>query len=355
MSDLPSWVPEGARHYLAHTEGGLPIRALARRAKIHASTVLRQVRRFETRRDDPLIDDALRALSDRLRSEAGVPQGEREQMKRIPAPEIGDEAALSEELIDREALRILRRLSEAGAVLAVARDMERGVVVRDGPGGAAQRTAVVARDIAQAMALKDWIACADPAARIVRYHITGAGRTALKRLMAQAENRASGFSEAQAAFAGPGEGGMRLFRSAPADSPLAGLARRRDKDGKPFLSRDLVAAGERLREDFEMAQAGPRVAQDWDRFLTAGVRTSPGDGGARGAEGAKERVAAALAELGPGLGDVALRCCCYLEGMESLEERMGWSARSGKIVLRIALQRLRRHYEAQGARAQMIG
>ena len=51
------------------------------------------------------------------------------------------------------------------------------------------------------------------------------------------------------------------------ESPLTGLSRRRDKDGKPFLSDALVHVGERLREDFELAQMGPRVAQNWDRFL----------------------------------------------------------------------------------------
>jgi hypothetical protein len=29
--------------------------------------------------------------------------------------------------------------------------------------------------------------------------------------------------------------------------------------------------GEHLREDFELAQMGPRAAQNWDRFLTSGV------------------------------------------------------------------------------------
>ena len=33
---------------------------------------------------------------------------------------------------------------------------------------------------------------------------------------------------------------------------------------------ELVAAAERLREDFELAQMGPRVAQNWERFLTVG-------------------------------------------------------------------------------------
>jgi hypothetical protein len=51
---LPSWVPDEARTYLVHTETGIPIRALARDAGVHASTVLRQVRSLEARREDVL-------------------------------------------------------------------------------------------------------------------------------------------------------------------------------------------------------------------------------------------------------------------------------------------------------------
>ena len=57
----------------------------------------------------------------------------------------------------------------------------------------------------------------------------------------------------------------------------------------------------------------------------------------------------ALRELGPGLADMALRCCCYMEGLETAERRLGWSARSGKIVLRIALHMLARHYAEAGS------
>ncbi|MEL7000696.1 MAG: DUF6456 domain-containing protein, partial [Pseudomonadota bacterium] len=56
------------------------------------------------------------------------------------------------------------------------------------------------------------------------------------------------------------------------------------------------------------------------------------------------RFMAALGSLGPGLADVTLRTCCFLEGLEACERRMGWSARSGKIVLQLALQRLADHY-----------
>lgn len=389
---LPGWVPEAARHYLAHTQTGQPIRALARSARCHASTVLRQIRRFENRRDDPLVDDALHDLSRYFSAAVSTCQKERDLMppencspaaaapprSLPPHPEATDDA-LSEARIAREGLRILRRLCETGAVLAVARDMDKAVVVRDGPSaqpgepgamGAPTRTAVVDRDIAQAMALKDWIACADASARIARYHVTAVGRSALKRLMAAEENRAQGFAEAQTDFAGQHrdfaardvieDGLLRHMRTNLAESPLCGLARRRGKDGLPFLGRDLVAAGERLREDFELSHMGPRVAQNWERFLT-GAGKARVDGGrddavSGGAVAARNRVMAALVDLGPGLGDVVLRCCCFLEGMESLEKRMGWSARSGKIVLRIALEQLKQHYsETQGRYGPKIG
>ena len=57
-------LPTEARHYLAHTAQGKPIRELAREAGCHASTILRQVRKLETMRDDPLVDRALSLADD---------------------------------------------------------------------------------------------------------------------------------------------------------------------------------------------------------------------------------------------------------------------------------------------------
>ncbi|MFW2586813.1 DUF6456 domain-containing protein [Sagittula sp. SSi028] len=257
----------------------------------------------------------------------------------------------------REARRVLRRLCEQGAVLAVAAEMEKAVVVRDSDSGGSARTAVIDVSIAQAMALKGWITCEKPA-RISKYRITPVGRAALSKLMADQENKVRGFAEAQAGFdtGRAAEAALEEVERDPrqrksrymlAESPLTVLGRRRDKDGQPFLSDELIAAGERLREDFELAQIGPRVTQNWDQFLTNGVLgiKTPTEGGQTAAH---ERLQSALTDLGAGLGDVALRCCCYLEGLETAERQLGWSARSGKIVLRIALQRLRRHYEERG-------
>ena len=46
---------------------------------------------------------------------------------------------------------------------------------------------------------------------------------------------------------------------------------------------------------------------------------------------------------------------CYLEGLETTEQKLGWAARSGKIVLRIALQRLRRHYDGLHDGGGLVG
>ena len=359
----PTWLPQSAYWYLAHTEAGQPIRALARGAGRHASTVLRHVRRIEQRRDDPLCDSALARLGPQLFPPFHTPTPDEESlaMTAFARPSKTSKTMTDGATLKREARRILRRLCESGAFLAIAPEMEKAVVLKEGSGDEATRIGVLDRAVAEAFVLKDWIRCANPG-RVATYRITQAGRAALKRFLAEEAGGRAGFAEAPAPFADqhrdwgrrmvmePGAEAPRALRANLAESPLALLARRKDRNGKPFLTPDLVAAGERLREDFELAQMGPRVTQNWDRFLTGGERGGfGGEGPAEGVRGARDRVASALRDLGPGLGDVVLRCCCYLEGMEAAEKRMGWSARSGKVVLRIALQRLKRHYEVLSA------
>ncbi|MDR5653243.1 DUF6456 domain-containing protein [Xinfangfangia sp. LG-4] len=354
---IPGWVPAAVRLYLGHTSGGQSLRALARREGCHPSTVLRQVRRFETRRDDPLVDEALEQLG--RAGQPGPGAACQEDTDPMTAPIRSAALVADEAVIAQEARRVLRRLSEPGAMIAIAPDMEKAVVLREFPDGRSARTAVLDRGVAQAFAIKDWIACRKRG-RVAAYEITAAGRAALRRLLEEEARGRPGLADAGAAFAGQHrdwderevaeEGGARRIRYNIAESPVAVLGRRRDKDGQPFLTPDLVAAAERLREDFELAQMGPRVAQNWDRFLTGADRGGFGGAGpAEGPRAARDRVAAALRDLGPGLGDMVLRCCCFLEGLETAERRMGWSARSGKIVLRIALMRLKRHYEETGA------
>ncbi|MGB5864848.1 MAG: DUF6456 domain-containing protein [Sulfitobacter sp.] len=332
------------QNYIDHTEMGVPIRALARQQGCHASTIMRQIRRVETLRDDPLVDGVLKTLG-------GIAEPHADEKQQVntaqPLPGVVE--------LSEHGIRVLRRLCETGAVLAVAKDMEKAVIVRDCVTGENARTGVVDRAIAEAMALKGWIA-APSSGRITRYQITAAGRAALADMMARDESlRARGSYDANATSE---DDTPRRIRYGLAESPLAALARRRDRDGEHFLSSDLVGAGERLREDFEMAQMGADVAGNWDGFLaTLNSERAPVHAGrARAAHEAHDRVIAALQDLGVGLSDVTLRCCCFLEGLETAEKMLGWSARSGKIVLRIALIRLKEHYARTGkSDGRMIG
>lgn len=367
LTHLPDWLPDAVRLYLHHTEDGVSLRELARRDGCHASTVLRTVRRYEKRREDPLLDEALTAL---VRAPADpMERPVAKEPATMTALHRPDPKAVDDVTMKREGLRILRRLAEPGATLAIAPDMEKAVVMREFPDGRCARLAVVDRVVAQAFVLQDWITCRK-AGRVSTYELSAAGRARLKRMIDEDDQArvASGMAEAPMAFADQhriwgdrlvtDEDGPRRVRTNLAESPVTVLGRRREKDGRPFLEPGLVEAAERLREDFELAQMGPRVAQNWERFLTGGDRGGfQNDAGlAQGPRAARDRVAAALRDLGPGLGDVALRVCCFLEGIEAAEQRMGWAARSGKIVLRIALQRLRRHYdETYGKHGPLIG
>ncbi len=362
---LPAWLPDPLRCYIDHTSAGLSLRALARREGVHPSTVLRQVRRLESRRDDPLLDEAIAALGAAHLTHLSPT---RKDLTTMTAPIRQGGLLVDDETLHREGLRMLRRLAETGAVLAIAPDMEKAIVLREFPDGRSARTGVMDRAVAQAFVLKEWIA-PRKTGRVTTYEITSVGRAAFKRMMDAVDvARGAGLDESAQPFGDQhrdwdartvrdGDGSRRV-RYNVAESPIAVLGRRRDRDGKLFLEPDMIEAAERLREDFELAQMGPRVAQNWDRFLTAGDRGGfrPDAGAAEGPRSARDRVALALRDLGPGLGDVVLRVCCYLEGLEMAEKRMGWASRSGKIVLRIALMRLKQHYEDNyGKSGQLIG
>ena len=117
IADLPKWVPQDAARYLVHTRQGVGIRELSRRLRCHASTVSRQIRKIEARRDDPLIDAALSRLGKIHRTDPIHCDEEIRPMTTHIPPQT---FTPTEATLAREGRRILRRLAETGAVLAVA-------------------------------------------------------------------------------------------------------------------------------------------------------------------------------------------------------------------------------------------
>jgi Domain of unknown function (DUF6456) len=132
------------------------------------------------------------------------------------------------------------------------------------------------------------------------------------------------------------------------ESPLAWLARRKDKDGCPLLSADELAAGEKLRADFWFAKMTPHVTSNWSPMPSggAGRRSAPGHGAdlTDHVLAARDRVRSALHAVGPDFADILIDVCCHLKGIEQAERAARLPQRAGKVVLILALRQLARHY-----------
>lgn len=130
------------------------------------------------------------------------------------------------------------------------------------------------------------------------------------------------------------------------ESPLAALARLKEKTGEAWLPEDALAAGERLHADFTRGGLQPRMTMSWEPRIA--TRQKGEAGTARDltdtALAARARVAKAIEAIGPELSGVALDVCCFLKGLETVERERQWPARSAKLMLRAALMALARHY-----------
>lgn len=133
---------------------------------------------------------------------------------------------------------------------------------------------------------------------------------------------------------------MRSVTVNLAESPLGWLFAR------GHVSRRQFEAGERLRGDWEAAQLSPRVTMAWNQAPIARSRGgSSNTPDPRGAQiDAKRRFEDALGHAGGGLKDILWRIVCAGEGMRDAESALGWPARSGKLVLSFALDRIADYY-----------
>ena len=128
------------------------------------------------------------------------------------------------------------------------------------------------------------------------------------------------------------------------ESPVAWLARRKDAQGRPWLTLAEAAAGERLREEFEASGGLGRVTMRWEATARSGAARGPTPAPAERVIQAKARVEAALAAAGPGLREILERTCMAGTALEAAERDLGLPRRAGKTLLKLALQRLAAHY-----------
>ena len=137
---------------------------------------------------------------------------------------------------------------------------------------------------------------------------------------------------------GSGRAAKRTVTVNLAESPLSWL------HARGHLYDRLFNAGERLRLDYERAQLSPGVTMRWDPVRLAG---QGGESRLLPTErqlAARQRFDGALAEAGRGLSDILWRVVCAGERLPDAEKGLAWPARSGKLVLKLALDRLADFY-----------
>jgi len=137
---------------------------------------------------------------------------------------------------------------------------------------------------------------------------------------------------------GTAQGKRRTVTVNLAESPIAWL------HSRGHLEDRLFDAGEALRSDYERAQLSPSVTMRWDPVRVKGGGADRGLSPSEKQIAAKSRFEGALAEAGKGLEDILWRVVCGGEGLPEAEKSLGWPARSGKLVLKLALDRVADFY-----------
>jgi hypothetical protein len=201
---------------------------------------------------------------------------------------------MSDEIL-RKALVVLRRLSEPEAVLlySTMSGMKKSVVVRPDGGGKFTRLCTVDREYVKEFAGRAWIEMisGSQAQKSYKYRISTLGRSAVASIIAQ-------------------------------------------KSGKIRNKFDNETAAERLSRKINPCTGQPNLTPEQTATATTLYNIWHGD------KDGEQKVYAILRDFEPSIQTLLINCCCKYVGIEETERRLGWSARSGKVVLFIFLDRL---------------
>lgn len=134
------------------------------------------------------------------------------------------------------------------------------------------------------------------------------------------------------------------------ESPLIWLARRKGTDGRALIEPHQLQAGERLRADFTHAHMMPRTTANWHAPVAGRGRDAQTCGPiTERMIAARQRLRHAMNAVGPEFSGLLIDVCCFLKKLDAVERERQWPARSAKVVLQLALERLARHYGYRSA------
>ncbi len=113
------------------------------------------------------------------------------------------------------------------------------------------------------------------------------------------------------------------------------------------ISTAQLHAGNSLQKDFMQARLMPRTTMQWGECAaipkSKHASTTANDAPIAVLD-ARRRFDAAMDYVGPGLSDICWRTICAGEAIGDAERGLSWPARSGRLVLTLALDRLVKFY-----------
>lgn len=274
--------------------------------------------------------------------------------------------------LSRQALRLLEALAEKNAEVRAHPFEEGRVVLRRSAEATAGGVSLGGGSFPET-AIKELAARDLVMHRGARYLISAPGQALLRRCAArkaeacqltiEGEGSGNAFADqhrdiriqSRADDTG-GEGASTVrVRVNHEESPLAWLAARKGADGEALINAAQLQAGERFRRDLSMAGIMPGTTMNWDRLGGSGDRGAPRETGLNATEAciaARQRVTTAIRHLGAQDADLLIDLCGFLVRLPEIERMRGWPARSAKIMIARALDRLAEHYglasQAQG-------
>jgi len=248
---------------------------------------------------------------------------------------------------DNKSLSVLRRLAKRNSrLVALNRDADEGPASRYGVSVTGQTPAPKPK--VSAVLVRQWLSegLVEPDGDDDGYRLSAAGRSWLRRRLSTTDDFQIQHQDRKVRVV-EFEGQKQAAIVNDSESPLRWLASRKDKNGERLLAPYELEAGERLRADYQFAGLSARVTASWNP-ASQGNASGGGSNDAAAMQdnvmAARQRVARAIAAVGPELSGILLDVCCHLRGLEEAERMEGWPQRSGKVVLQMALKRLACHY-----------
>ena len=340
---VPGWLPRSVLIYVLNEKCRISMRKIARHMNVQTSTVSRNVRTVHNKLSDPLYNAGVERLSNAL-AKSGFQNTALEVRTNSTSQTHPEQFVFQpkEDKLKVDGKKLFKALALPNAVLSVSLNSESVSVTGKQGCEPSARYSTFDRSLAEAFVLRDMIQLNGSATQL-KYSITSKGKSYFERfsefyLKNTCQNlglkdcgKVEACRETQLA---------NLEQSAIEKSPLYTLLRLRDKFGERYLSPNHVVAGQIFREDYEVSNLlNARHAKK----TKTGLEQKDVVGEAF-CLGASERFELANKMLGPIMSDVVIRCCCHFQGLGKIERHLGWSARSGKVVLRIALTQLAEFY-----------